>query len=174
MKAARLYEWPFSGHQALELEGCVIKNIGILFFWRHCTWKKYVHTVNSFKCQPHKIIKHNQTIRRQQPRNFLNVFDHFVGLALKGLRCFLEKFTPFLRTLFFYRKPLETYLRTCEGSRWHVLVQSQQWKNHMWHLFNVNTKDTIAVPLTLFGVALVNFEQISQFVLVFPLLDLIK
>ena len=29
------------------------------------------------KCQPHKMVKHTQTIR---------VFDHFVGLALKGLR----------------------------------------------------------------------------------------
>ena len=29
--------------------------------------------------------KHTQKIRRQQPRNCLSVFDHFVGLALKGL-----------------------------------------------------------------------------------------
>ena len=27
-----------------------------------------------------------QTIRRQEPTNYLSVFDHFVGLALKGLR----------------------------------------------------------------------------------------
>ena len=27
-----------------------------------------------------------QTIRQEQPTNFLSVFDHFVGLALKGLR----------------------------------------------------------------------------------------
>ena len=31
------------------------------------------------------MIKHTQTIRRQQPTNCLNVFDHFVGLALKVL-----------------------------------------------------------------------------------------
>ena len=31
------------------------------------------------------MVKHTQTIRRQQPTNFLSVFDHFVGLALKGL-----------------------------------------------------------------------------------------
>ena len=30
------------------------------------------------------MVKHTQIIRRQQPKNFLNVFDHFVGLALKG------------------------------------------------------------------------------------------
>ena len=31
------------------------------------------------------MIKHTQAIRRQQPTNCLKVFDHFVGLALKGL-----------------------------------------------------------------------------------------
>ena len=35
------------------------------------------------------MVKHTQTIRRQQPMNCLSVFDHFVGLALKGFR---EKF----------------------------------------------------------------------------------
>ena len=29
--------------------------------------------------------QNTQTVRLQQPTNFLNVFDHFVGLALKGL-----------------------------------------------------------------------------------------
>ena len=31
------------------------------------------------------MVKHTQTIRRQQPTNCLSVFDHFVGLPLKGL-----------------------------------------------------------------------------------------
>ena len=31
------------------------------------------------------MVKHIQTIRRQQPTNCLNAFDRFVGLALKGL-----------------------------------------------------------------------------------------
>ena len=31
------------------------------------------------------MIKHTQTIGRQKPANCLSVFDHFVGLALKGL-----------------------------------------------------------------------------------------
>ena len=35
------------------------------------------HESWSFKCQPHKMVKHTQT---------LSVFDHFVGLALKGLK----------------------------------------------------------------------------------------
>ena len=32
------------------------------------------------------MIKHTQTIRRLLPTNCLSVFDHFVGLGLKGLR----------------------------------------------------------------------------------------
>ena len=31
------------------------------------------------------MVKHTQTIRRQQPTNCLSVFDHFVKLASKGL-----------------------------------------------------------------------------------------
>ena len=37
-----------------------------------------------FKCQPHKMIKHTQTIRRLLPTNCLSLFDHFVGWRLKG------------------------------------------------------------------------------------------
>ena len=33
-----------------------------------------------------QMVKHTQTIRRLLPMNYLSVFDHFVGLALKGLR----------------------------------------------------------------------------------------
>ena len=32
------------------------------------------------------MIKHTQKIRRLLPTNCLSVFDHFVGLVLKGLR----------------------------------------------------------------------------------------
>ena len=38
-----------------------------------------------FKRQPHKMVKHTQTIRQLSPRNFLSVFYYFVGLALNGL-----------------------------------------------------------------------------------------
>ena len=31
------------------------------------------------------MVKHTQTIRSLLETNFLSVFDHFVGLALKGL-----------------------------------------------------------------------------------------
>ena len=36
--------------------------------------------------QPHKMIKHTQKIRWQQPTNFLSEYDHFVGLAFNGLK----------------------------------------------------------------------------------------
>ena len=42
--------------------------------------------VLTLKCQPQKMIKNTQTIRLQRPTNCLSVFDHFVALALKGLR----------------------------------------------------------------------------------------
>ena len=32
------------------------------------------------------MVRHTQTIRRLLPTNCLSVFEHFVGLALKGLR----------------------------------------------------------------------------------------
>ena len=34
------------------------------------------------------MVKHTQTIRRQQPTSCLSVFDHFVKLVLKGLSNF--------------------------------------------------------------------------------------
>ena len=43
-------------------------------------------TTLPFKRQPHKMVKHTQIIRQLLRTNSLSVFDHFVGLALKGLR----------------------------------------------------------------------------------------
>ena len=39
------------------------------------------------------MIKHTQILRQLLPTNCLNVFDHFMGLALKGLRTFLASET---------------------------------------------------------------------------------
>ena len=36
------------------------------------------------------MVKHTQTILRQQPTNCLRVFGHFVGLALKGLNLLIK------------------------------------------------------------------------------------
>ena len=38
-----------------------------------------------FNRQFHKMVKHTQTIQRQIADELFSVFDHFVGLALKGL-----------------------------------------------------------------------------------------
>ena len=49
------------------------------------------------------MVKHTQTIRRQQLTNYISVLDHFVGLPLKGLitilaiiskKIFLSKHEP--------------------------------------------------------------------------------
>ena len=40
-----------------------------------------------FKSQPHRMVKHTQTICRLLPTNCLSVFEHFEGLALKRLKC---------------------------------------------------------------------------------------
>ena len=40
---------------------------------------------NQCKSQPHKMVKHTQTICRLLPTIYLSVFDHLVVLALKGL-----------------------------------------------------------------------------------------
>ena len=47
------------------------------------------------------MVKHTQTIRRQQPTTCLSVLDHFVELMLKGLnqmigRCDLKDKNNFL------------------------------------------------------------------------------
>ena len=36
-----------------------------------------------FKRQLYEMVKQTQTISRQEPKNCLNVFDHFIGLVLK-------------------------------------------------------------------------------------------
>ena len=35
------------------------------------------------------MVKHTQTIRRQQPKNCLSVFVYFVGLPLKGVKLYV-------------------------------------------------------------------------------------
>ena len=37
------------------------------------------------------MVKHTQTIRRQQSTNCLGVFDHLVGLALKRLKVIIHE-----------------------------------------------------------------------------------
>ena len=44
------------------------------------------------------MAKHTQAICRQQPKNCLSVFDHFVNLALKGLRVINFELTSKIRS----------------------------------------------------------------------------
>ena len=56
------------------------------------------------------MVKQTQTIRWQQPTNCLSVFDHFLGLALKGLgRNLFQRFKkstilPYENLLTFFSK----------------------------------------------------------------------
>ena len=47
-----------------------------------------------FKHQPHKMVKHTQTIRQLLPTDCMSVFDQFVGLALKGLTLTIKNIKP--------------------------------------------------------------------------------
>ena len=38
------------------------------------------------------MVKHTQTIRQQQPTKCLNVFGHFVGLAINAKKYFAQLF----------------------------------------------------------------------------------
>ena len=55
----------------------------------------------------------------------------------------------------------------------HLIIQNQQWKhyNDVWNLFKVNNRDTDQRQWPRSGVFIINFEQISHFVLVLPLLN---
>ena len=47
--------------------------------------EEMILSCSPLKRQSHKMVKHTQAIRWQQPTKCLSVFDHFVKLALKGL-----------------------------------------------------------------------------------------
>ena len=57
---------------------------------------------NPFKRQLHKMVKHTQTIcgLLPMPTNYLSLFDHFVGLVIKGL----------ITLFFFYKMSLSLFL----------------------------------------------------------------
>ena len=75
---------------------------------------------NPLGAKPHKMVKHTQTICPQQLTNCFSVFDHFVGLALKGL-LFIDlitesKFSVILHIIYSFRKVTAGYYhRICEA-----------------------------------------------------------
>ena len=68
---------------------------------QHC-YKHRGIFVNHFKHQPHKMVKHTQAIRRQQPTNCLSASDYFVGWGLKcqaQLHRFIQTFAHHYRNI---------------------------------------------------------------------------
>ena len=60
-----------------------------LRIWSHFLKKSLIKNLFFLQCLnlsalTPQMVKHTQTIRRLLPTNRLSVFDHFVGLALKG------------------------------------------------------------------------------------------
>ena len=53
---------------------------------RQDTTKNRKQNINPFNHQIYKMVKYTQTTRLLLLTNCLNVFDRFVGLALKGLK----------------------------------------------------------------------------------------
>ena len=66
------------------------------------------------KRQPHKMVKNTQTIYRLLPTNCLSIFDHFVGLALTGLKLKRASFSIFVNFPYceckHFVKPLTIFL----------------------------------------------------------------
>ena len=62
-----------------------------IFFFVTEVLKHWRFQNQPFTRQTHKMVKHTQTIRRQQGTNCLSVLDHFVGLVLKWLNNSLQK-----------------------------------------------------------------------------------
>ena len=77
--------------------------------------------------QPHKIFKHTQTIRRLLPTDCLSMFDHFAGLALKGLNTsnvmkMQEKIL--LSQILFMQKPLQNLAKNLRWRFFQLTVNS--------------------------------------------------
>ena len=91
-----------------------IRVLNVTFIFRICvcnekqskaywTWETNFNVSSElFKTQTHKILRHTQTICRLLPTNYLSMFDHFVGLALKGLTSYdlvLKKFIRYPKNI---------------------------------------------------------------------------
>ena len=63
------------------------KNKTFFFTLTKCLGK-WRQEVKPFKREPHKMVKHCQTIRWFLPKNCLSVVDHFLGLVLKRVKLY--------------------------------------------------------------------------------------
>ena len=81
------------------------------------------------------MVKYTQTIRRQKPTNCLSAFDHFVGLALKGLMViyrFAEEKKNWIKIYSSIYHPFPTEEKSMEGLRYN------DWKKHTMLQKNCN------------------------------------
>ena len=79
------------------------------------------------------MVKHTHTIRRQKPTNCLSVFDHFAGLALKGLSYRNHKNfdeSTFLKDL--NKKTIITFDNQNPNRNYNVLNYLQKQNYHRW------------------------------------------
>ena len=103
-KFFKIWLIPIFHRDFFRLSISLIKTWLMLYFplWCHIFWQNwcslktfmvFIHSdvYQPFKCQIDKMVKHTQTIRRQQPTNCLSMFDHFVGLAVKGLKMLIAQ-----------------------------------------------------------------------------------
>ena len=88
-----------------------------------------VSLFNPLSANPHKMVKHTQnTILRQQPTSCVTMFDHFVGLALKGLTVFDHFVGLALKELSKASRSLDKFSVFKNGSN----IQERQFMKIMW------------------------------------------
>ena len=124
--------------------------------------------------------------------NFEQVFAHYIAAVLVS-RFFFCKFSLFQATAPFLYSHFLMFSGAIEKENWSKWVNTLPWcfytsfqhavvcveyfewlMSNMWNMFKVNKKDTKTTHWRRSGVFIVNFEQNSQFVLVFQLLTLNK
>ena len=142
-----------SSHQRCSINKGVLNNFA-KFWGKQLSQRLFFNKVAGlslqcyypFKRQSHKIVKHTQTILRQQPTNCLSVFEHFVNLALKGLKkrlwhkSFPLNFEKFLRTPILQNTSRQLLLPILEGQRYTSQLIYSAWVN--FQHFQVITWET--------------------------------
>ena len=70
----------FSKIAVFHYDAVGLASVKCVLFLHSLGWQEI-----SLRAPTHNMVKHTQTILRQQPTNYLSVFDHFVKLTLKRL-----------------------------------------------------------------------------------------
>ena len=78
------YFVPTAGVALIFFQKKLVLTFCLEFSYCSSKFKYLIKRNEPFKCQSYKMVKYTQTIRGILPKSCLSVFDHFVGLALKG------------------------------------------------------------------------------------------